>query len=69
MEETKRVGKSSFKGSMSDCFLFVSWFLSKKASEASSSIGFDFIGMVKTNTKGFFKATIEELTKGLHSGS
>ena len=37
--------------------------------EASVSIGVDLIGIVKTNTKGFFKATIEGLTKDWPGGS
>ena len=31
--------------------------------------GAEFIGMVKTNTKGFFKETIEKLTKNWPAGS
>ena len=42
---------------------FESWLLSKKLSDASTSIGVDLIGMAKTNTKGFCKATIEGLKK------
>ena len=41
----------------------------KKAAEAATSIGVDLIGMVKTKTKGFFKATIEGLTKDCTGGS
>ena len=52
-EETKGLGERALKGSTRDCFLFDSWFLSKKAVEAAASIGVDFIGMVKNNTKGF----------------
>ena len=46
-------------------FLFNSWFLLKKEVEASVSIGVDLIDIMKTNTKGFFKATIEGVDKGL----
>ena len=46
-----------------------SWFLSNKEVEASTSVGVHLIGMVKTNTKGFFKATIEGLTKDWPDGS
>ena len=53
MEETKRLGQRAMKGSTMACFLFGSWFLSKKVAEAAASIGVDLIGMVKTNTKGF----------------
>ena len=42
-------------------FMLGSWFLSKKAVEAASSIVVDFFSMVKTNTKRFCKAMIEGL--------
>ena len=63
MEETKGLGQRALKGSTRDCFLFDSWLSPKKEAEAAASIGVDLIGVVKTNTKGFFKATIEGLTK------
>ena len=63
MEETKGVGQRALKGSTRDCFLFNGWFSLKKEAEAAASIGVDFIGMVKTNTKRFCKAAIEGLTK------
>ena len=53
MEEMKELGQRSLKGSTRYFFLFDSWFSSKKAAEAATSIGVDLIGMVKTNTKGF----------------
>ena len=31
-------------------------------------IGAELIGMAKTNTKGFYKETIEKLTKDWHEG-
>ena len=40
-----------------------------KSAGAAASIGVDFIGMVKTNTKGFCKAKIEGLTKYWPDGS
>ena len=43
--------------------------MSKKAEETVASIGVDCIGIVKTNTKGFFKATIKGLTKDWPGGS
>ena len=46
-----------------NCFLFDSWFSSKKSADATTSIGVDLIGMVKTNTKEIFKATIEALKR------
>ena len=63
------LGYRSLKGPTRYCFLFESCFLSKKASEVAASIGVDLIGMVKTNTKGFCKATIEGLTKDWPGGS
>ena len=68
-EETKGVGQRSIKGGTKDCFLFDSWFASKKAGEAIMEMGSEFIGMVKTNTKGFCKETIEELTNDWPGGS
>ena len=53
MEETKGMGQRSVKGSTRYCFLFESWFSYKKVDEASTSIGVDLIGIVKTNTKRF----------------
>ena len=35
MEETKGIGQKSKKGGPKDCFLFDSWFASKKAAEAA----------------------------------
>ena len=51
VEETKGIGQTSKKGGPKDCFLFDSWFASKKATEAAMELGAEFIGMVKTNTK------------------
>ena len=34
-----------------------------------TEVGAKLIGMVKTNTKGFYKETIEKLTKGWPGGS
>ena len=58
MEETKGLGQRASKGSTRYCFLFSSWFYRKKEAETAASIGVDLISMVKTNTKGFFKAKI-----------
>ena len=52
MEATKGIGQKSIKGGTKDCFLFDSWFASKKATEAAMELGDELIGMVKTNTKG-----------------
>ena len=40
----------------------------KKAEEAAMELGAELIGMVKTNTKGFCKETIEKLTKDWPGG-
>ena len=62
MEATKGIGQKSKKGGTKDCFLFDSWFPSKKAAEAAMELGAELICMVKKNTKGFYKETIEKLT-------
>ena len=54
---------------MKNCFIFDSWFASKKAAEDAMEIGVELIGMVKTNTKGFCKETIEKLTNDWPGGS
>ena len=63
-EATKGIGQKSIKGGTKDFPLFDSWFASKNAEEAAMEVGAKFIGMVKTNTKGFCKENIENLTKG-----
>ena len=68
-EATKGVVKRYRKGGTKDCFLFDSWFASKKAEESAMEFGSNFIGMEKKNTKGFCKETIENLTKYLSGGS
>ena len=45
------------------CFLFDSWFSSKKTSKSAIGFGAYLIGMVKTNTKGLCKDIIEKITK------
>ena len=69
MEESKGLGKRAVKVSTRDCFLFDSWFLSKKSAVSADSSGVDLIGMVKTNTKGFCKSMIEGLTDDWTDGS
>ena len=51
LEETKGLGQRALKSSTRYCFIFESWLSSKKAAEAAASIGVDFIGMMKKNTK------------------
>ena len=69
MEATKGIGQNSIKGGTKDCFLFDSWFASKKAAEYAMEMGAELIGTVKKNTKGFCKETIEKLTKDWPGGS
>ena len=67
-EETKVLGQRAMKCPTMDCFLFDSGLLSKNAVESAAYIAVDLIGMVKTNIKGFCKATIEGLTKDCTGG-
>ena len=69
MEATKEIGQKSIKWVTKDCFLFDSWFASKKAAEAAMEMGAELIGMVKTNTKGFCKEAIDNLTNAWPGGS
>ena len=69
MEETQGIGQKSKKEGPKDCFLFDSWFPSKKAAEAAMELGAELIGMVKTNTTGLCKEKIEKLTKNWPGGS
>ena len=69
MRATKGIGQKSIKGETKDCFLFDSWFASKKAAKAAMEVSAELIGMVKTNTKEFCKDTIEKLTKDWPGGS
>ena len=57
-ESKKRIGHRDMKGATKDFFLFGSWFSSNKLEENAIYVGADMIGMVKTNTKGFYKETI-----------
>ena len=63
MEATKGIGHKYIKWGTKDCFLFKSWFASKKVAEAEMEVGAKLIGIVKTNTRRFCKETIEKLTK------
>ena len=69
LEATKGISQNSIKGGTKYCFLFDSWFASKKAAEAAMGVGDELIGMVKKNTKGFYNDTIENLTKDCPGGS
>ena len=68
-EETKGIGQNSKKGGPKDCFPLDIFFASKEAAESAMELGDELIGMVKTNTKGFCKETIEKLTKNWPGGS
>ena len=68
MEATEGIGQKSIKGGTKDFFLFDSWFASKKAAESAMEVGAEFIGMMKKNTKGFCKETIEKLTNDWPGG-
>ena len=63
MGDKTGLGQRYLKESTKYFFIFNSWLLSKNSVEAAASIGVDLIGMVKTNTKGFCKATVEGSTK------
>ena len=69
MEATNGIVQRGIKGATKDCFLFDSWFSSKKNSESAMYVGEDLIGMVKTDTKGLCKESIEKLTKNWPGGS
>ena len=56
------------KGDTNDCFHFESWFSSKKSLESAMGVVADIIGVVKTNTKGLCKETIEKITKDYTGG-
>ena len=62
MESIKGIGQKYIRGGTKDCFLFDSWFASKKLAEAAMEVGAELIGMVKKNTKVLFKEIIENLT-------
>ena len=52
VEETKGIDKKNIIGAIKDCFLFDSWFYSKKAAESATEVGAELIDMVNKNTKG-----------------
>ena len=63
MEATRGIGQRDVKEATKDCFIFDSWFSSKNSLESAIDVGIDMVYMVKTNTKGFNKDTIENFTK------
>ena len=48
-EATKGIGQKSREGATKHCFIFDSWFSSKKTRKAAMEVGAKLIGMVKTN--------------------
>ena len=68
IEVTKRIGHNYRKWAMKDCFIFDSLFSSNKSVESVTEVDADLIGMVKKNTKVFFKDTIENITKDWTGG-
>ena len=63
------LGQREDNGDTKDFFLFVGCFSSKRSTGAAKYIGADFLGAVKTSTKGFCKDTIKNLIKDLPRGS
>ena len=66
---TIKLGQRHMKGTTKDYFLFKSCFSSNNLAEAAMDVGADTIGMVKTNTKVFFKENIENITNNWPGGS
>ena len=54
-EATKGLGQGKYNGDTNNCIIFVSWFSSKRSSEYAKDIGAEFLGILKTNNKGFCK--------------
>ena len=69
MKATKEIGQRDMKGDTKDCFIFDSWFYLNELTEAAMDVGADMIGIVKTNTKGFYKETITKLKNYWPGGS
>ena len=68
-EATNGIVQRDIKGANKDCFIFDSWFSSKKLSEAVMDVVTEMIGIVKTNKKVFCKDTINNITKYWPGGS
>ena len=69
IETTKGSGKRNAKGATNDCFIFESWFSSKRSAYAAISVGEDKLCMVKPNTKVLCMEGIENSTKDWTGGS
>ena len=64
-EATNQLGQRNRRGLTKDCFLLNSWFESKSYAEALMDVGYEIIGMVKTNTNYFCKGSIKNMKKDL----
>ena len=62
MKTTNSLGKSDVKGATNYCFIFGRLFVSKRLGEYVMYFGTKIIGVVKTNTKGFCKYAIKNIT-------
>ena len=69
MEATQGLVQKYRKRAMKDCFIFDSWFSSNKLEGAAMEVGAELIGMANKNTKGFYRETIDKLTKDRPGGS
>ena len=69
MEATKGIGQKYIKGGTKDCFLLDICIASKKVADATMEVGAKLIGMVKIDTKGFCKDTIDMLKNDWPGGS
>ena len=65
----KALGQSDIKGATKYCFIFGSLFASKRLDAYVMDVGTYIIGVVKTNTKGFCKNTINNMTNDWSAGS
>ena len=68
-DTTNGIVQKIIKEGTKDCFLFDSSFASKKGEKSAMEVGAELIGMMKTNTKGLCKETIEKLTRDWPGGS
>ena len=69
MEASKGIGQKYRKGATKDCFLFDSWFSSKRLEESVMEVGAESIGIVKKKAKGLCKDTIKNIKNDWPGGS
>lgn len=55
VEATNGLVQKDLKGTMKDCFISESWFVSKRSDEAAMDVGAEIISMFKTNIKLLYK--------------